>query len=380
MDRRGFLRAGTLASVATVTGGPVAAETNRLSALLSARPHLAPDGSLRLNANENPMGLSEVAREAVVEAISLANRYTDNWEADLFPAIAAKVGVRAENVFTGAGSSEVLQAAIQALASPNMPLIMAEPTFEDALDYSHNHPYNLIKVPLDLRYTHDLTRMREATERVRRPSVVYICNPNNPTATLTPSSEVDAWIQDAPDSVFFIIDEAYYELVEEPGYWSAIKWIDERPNVLVTRTFSKIYGMAGLRLGYGVAHPDTVERIKAFIAQGSRNMMGIQAGLASLKDEGHSERTLVMNNRSRQIVQETLDELGLGYLPSYTNFLMHEIHGDPETYIERFHMEGIAVGRMFPPMVDYARISFGLPEDMERWSDTLRSFRSRGWV
>ena len=380
MDRRGFLRTGALASVATATGGPVTAETNRLSALLSARPHLAPDGSLRLNANENPMGLSEVAREAVVEAISLANRYTDNWEADLFPAIAAKVGVRAENVFTGGGSSEVLQAAIQALASPNMPLIMAEPTFEDALDYSHNHPYNLIKVPLDFRYAHDLTRMREATERARRPSVVYICNPNNPTATLTPSSEVDAWIQDAPDSVFFIIDEAYYELVEEPGYWSAIKWIDERPNVLVTRTFSKIYGMAGLRLGYGVAHPDTVERIKAFIAQGSRNMMGIQAGLASLKDEGHIERTLVMNNRSRQIVQETLDELGLGYLPSYTNFLMHEINGDPETYIERFHMEGIAVGRMFPPMVDYARISFGLPEDMERWSDTLRSFRSRGWV
>jgi histidinol-phosphate aminotransferase len=380
MDRRGFLRAGALASVATATGGPAAAETNRLTALLSARPHLAPDGSLRLNANENPMGLSKVAREAVVEAISLANRYTDNWEADLFPAIAAKVGVAPENVFTGGGSSEILQAAIQALSSPNMPLIMAEPTFEDALDYSYNHPYNLIKVPLDFRYAHDLARMREATERARRPSVVYICNPNNPTATLTPSSEIDTWIQDAPESVFFIVDEAYFELVEEPGYWTAIKWIHERPNLLVTRTFSKIYGMAGLRLGYGLAHASTAERFRAFIAQGSRNMMGIQAGLASLKDEGHIERTLAMNNRSRQIVQDTLDELGLGYLPSYTNFLMHEINGDPETYIERFHMEGIAVGRVFPPMTDYARISFGLPEDMERWSDTLRSFRSRGWV
>jgi len=235
-------------------------------------------------------------------------------------------------------------------------------------------------VPLDFRYAHDLGRMREATERVRRPSVVYICNPNNPTATLTPSSEIDAWIQDAPESVFFIIDEAYYELVQEPGYWSAIKWVDERPNVLVTRTFSKIYGMAGLRLGYGVAHPGTVARIRAFIAQGSRNMMGIQAGLASLQDEGHIERTLIMNNTSRQIAQETLDELGLGYLPNYANFLMHEIKGDLPTYIERFHMEGIAVGRGFPPMLNYNRISFGLPEDMERWSGILRSFRSRGWV
>ena len=380
MDRRGFLRAGALASAATAAGAPAAAQTNRLAALFSSRPHLAPDGSLRLNANENPLGLSEVAREAVIEAISLANRYPDNWEQDLFPAIAAKVGVRAENVFTGAGSSEVLQATIQALASPNMPLIMAAPTFEDAVRYSANHPYRITQVPLDFRYAHDLGRMREETERARRPSVVYICNPNNPTATLTPSSEVDSWIQDAPESVFFIIDEAYYELVGAPGYWSALKWIDERPNVLVTRTFSKIYGMAGLRLGYGLAHPDTVQRLKAFIARNGRNIMGIQAGLASLKDEGHIERTLAMNNRSRQITQEALDDLGLGYLPSHTNFLMHEISGDLETYIERFHMEGINVGRIFPPMLNYNRVSFGLPEDMERWADTLRSFRSRGWV
>ena len=104
MDRRGFLRASTVASVATAAGAPAAAQTNRLAAFFSSRPHLAPDGSLRLNANENPMGLSQAARDAVIEAISLANRYPANWEQDLFPAIAAKVGVRAENVFTGAGS------------------------------------------------------------------------------------------------------------------------------------------------------------------------------------------------------------------------------------------------------------------------------------
>ncbi len=108
--------------------------------------------------------------------------------------------------------------------------------------------------------------------------------------------------------------------------------------------------------------------------------MGIQAGLASLADDGHVERTLAMNKRSRQITQGALGELGLGSLPSHTNFLMHEIGGDLETYIERFHMEGIDVGRTFPPMLGYNRISFGLPEDMERWADTLRSFRSRGWV
>jgi histidinol-phosphate aminotransferase len=380
MDRRGFLRAGALASVATATGTPSSSQRNSLSVLLSSHRHLATDGSLRLNANENPMGLSAEAREAVIESISLSNRYPDSWEKDLYPAIASKIGVRADNVFTGAGSSEVIQAAIQALASPNMPLIMAEPTFEDATRYSANHGYDLIKIPLDSRYAHDLERMRDETERTPRPSVGYICNPNNPTATLTSSSEIDSWIQDAPQSVFFIIDEAYYELVEDPGYWSAIKWIDERPNVLVTRTFSKIYGMAGLRLGYGVAHPATVQRFKAFISQSSRNMMGIQAGIASLKTDGHVERTIVMNNQSRKITQETLDNLDLEYLPSHTNFLMHKINGDLELYIRRFYMNGINVGRAFPPMMGYNRISFGLPEEMERWADTLHSFRSKGWV
>ncbi len=380
MDRRGFLRAGAIASIATTTGTPSSGHRRSLSFLVSPYGHLASNEPLRLNANENPMGLSAEAREAVISSISLSNRYPDSWEGDLYPAIASKIGVQANNVFTGAGSSEVIQATIQALVSPNMPLIVAEPTFEDAIRYSANHGYNLIKIPLDFNAAHDLERMRDETERTPRPSVVYICNPNNPTATLTSSSEIDSWIQDAPRSVFFIIDEAYYELVEDPEYWSAIKWIDERPNVLVTRTFSKIYGMAGLRLGYGIAHPATVQRIKAFISQSSRNMLGIQAGLASLNSDDHIERTIAMNNQSRKIAQETLDNLGLEHLPSHTNFLMHKINGDLELYIRRFYMNGINVGRAFPPMMGYNRISFGLPEEMERWADTLHSFRSKGWV
>ncbi len=380
MDRRGFLRTGALASAATATGVPAAAQTNRLAAVLSFRPHLAPDGALRLSSNENALGLCEAAREAVLDAVTVANRYPRGWEEDLAPAIAAKMGVQAENVFTGSGSSEIIQSAIQALASPNMPLILATPTWEDPVDYAQNHPYQILQVPLDSGYAHDLERMRDETLKARRPAVVYICNPNNPTATVTPSSEVDSWIEEAPESVFFIIDEAYYEFVSDPGYWSAVKWIDERPNVLVSRTFSKIYGMAGLRLGYGLAHPDTVERIRAFVAQNSRNLMGIQAGLASLTDDAHVERTLAENKRSRAITQEALDELGLRSLPSQANFLMHRISGDLETYIERFRMEGISVGRPFPPMLNHNRVSFGLPEDMERWAETLRGFRSRGWV
>lgn len=380
MDRRGFLRAGALASLATAAGGDAAAATIHRPGFLSARPHLRPDGSLRLNANENPLGLSQAAREAVVEAIDVANRYPDNWERELFPRIAAKVGVKPENVFTGHGSTEVLQVAVQALAGPNVPLVLADPTFEDVVKYQNPHAYEMHKVPLDFRYAHDIGRMREVAERVRRPSVVYICNPNNPTATLTPSSEIDSWIQDAPESVFFIIDEAYFELVQEPGYWSAIKWINDRPNVLVARTFSKIYGMAGLRIGYGIAHPDTVLRMKEFSGSNSRNILGIAAALASIDDEEHIARSLQVNKASKEIAQKALDDLGLGHLPSHTNFLMHQIGGDLPGYIRRFREQGISVGRPFPPMTDYNRVSLGLPEDMERWAETLRSFRAQGWV
>jgi histidinol-phosphate aminotransferase len=270
--------------------------------------------------------------------------------------------------------------AVQALHGPNVRMVLADPTFEDVDRYQRPFDYEMERVPLDFRFAHDIGRMREIVARSRRPTVVYICNPNNPTATLTPSAEVDAWIQDAPEDVFFLVDEAYFELVEDPGYWSMIKWIDQKPNVLVARTFSKIYGMAGMRLGYGIAHPDTVRRMKDFIQGNNANVLALAAGMASLEDDDHVIRSRHVNSQSRRVVEDTLDELDLGYLPSHTNFIMHRIKGSLREYAGRFRERGIRVGRPFPPMLDYNRLSLALPEDMERWADVMRDFRSRGWV
>jgi len=191
---------------------------------------------------------------------------------------------------------------------------------------------------------------------------------------------VDEWIQDAPESVFFIVDEAYYELVDDASYWSALRWIDRRPNVLVARTFSKIFGMAGLRIGYGMAHVDTVARFKEFQSKSSTTQLSAAAALASLDDDAFVAETLESNKAARALVYETLDELRLGYLPSHTNFLMHEIQGDLQDYIGRFLEQGISVGRPFPPMLGYNRLSLGTEEEMGRWADTIRSFRARGWA
>lgn len=382
MDRRGFLKAGAFAGIASAgTASQLSAAASSSGfGWLSSRPNLRADGTLRLSANENPLGISPGAREALIKAITDANRYPGFRKEELISRLAARYDLRPENVYLGAGSTEILQMAVQALAASGRPLIVAEPTFEDVPGYRRPFPYRFVTVPLDFRYAHDLERMRDEVEKSNRPSVVYICNPNNPTGSITPSAEVDAWIQDAPESVFFIIDEAYYELVDDPSYWSALGWVERRRNVLVARTFSKIFGMAGLRIGYGLAHEDTVARFKEFQSNNSTTQLSLAAALASLDDEEFVAKSLESNLAARAVVHQTLDELRLGYLPSHTNFIMHEIQGDLREYIARFQEQGISVGRPFPPMLGYNRLSLGTEEEMERWADTLRSFRARGWT
>jgi histidinol-phosphate aminotransferase len=212
------------------------------------------------------------------------------------------------------------------------------------------------------------------------PVCIYICNPNNPTGTLTSSAAVDAMIAAASDDVHFLIDEAYFDYVRDDGYWSAIKWITDNPNVLVVRTFSKVYGMAGIRLGYGLAHPDTAAKLRRLNVRNNANHFALVAGLASLGEHDFVERSLAVNVRGKEILCACLRDLGLDYFSSHTNFVMHRIDGDLRTYITRMRERGFRVGRPFPPMLRHSRLSIGLPEEMEHFVDTLRAFRREGLV
>ena len=377
MDRRLFLRASALAGAATA----VPVHLSAMDALFI--PHRGTGTQadpLRLNANENPLGIGAAARAAAIDAFSVANRYTDAQAALFREHLAPTLGVSPSEVFLGNGSTEVLQMAVQALGGDGARIITADPTFEDVAGYRRPLGTELVTVPLDARYAHDLGAMRAEASRSPGLSVIYLCNPNNPTGTITPSREIEAWIDQADDDVFFVVDEAYFELVDDPDYRTCIDRARSRTNVLVVRTFSKIYGMAGMRLGYGVAHEQTVERLTAWISNNNTNQIVMAAASASLDDEAHRVRTLESNRAARSLVIETLDELELPHLPSHTNFLMHYIGVDVQGYIERFAERGIAVGRPFPPMLDYNRLSLGTPEEMGRWADTLRDFRQRGWV
>jgi histidinol-phosphate aminotransferase len=348
------------------------------------------DGPLRLSSNENPLGPSEAARRAVLDGMGEANRYTHGLAGELRAAVAAHHGVDEASVVLGNGSTEVLRMAVQAMAGPGgwgsapARLVVPDPTFEHVEQYAAPWGLELLKVPLRPDLSHDVERMREAVRAAaldgsRRPVMVYVCNPNNPTGTLTLCDEIEAWIREAED-VVFLVDEAYLEYVDHPTYRTVLPLALARPNVVVARTFSKVHGLAGLRVGYGLAHPDAARRIRAFSGMSNLNAMGLLAATASLGDEDHVARSLRTNEEARGVTYQVLDELGLERLPSHANFVLHQIPGDQAAYIRRMREAGVWVGRQFPPFVSHNRLSFGTPEEMGRFAEILRDFRRRGWV
>ncbi len=379
MRRRDFIKAGTLSGLVAGTGA-LGASSDPLSALVAAPGRRTSDDRVRLNSNENPLGISRAAKDAVMEAITVANRYPSDQQAVLVSQLAAAHEVSENQIVIGTGSAEVLQMVVQAYAAPRAKLVMADPTYEAVTNYQRTEAYELVKVPLTSTYEHDLGRMREAAENSGHPALVYLCNPNNPTATVTPSAAIDEWIAEAPEHVFFLSDEAYIEYVDDERMWSSLPWIHRKRNVVVVKTFSKIYGMAGLRLGYGIAHPDTAARLTDFASRNNANQIAIAAAGASFRDEQLITKSREVNAESRAMVEATLDELGLERMPTQANFLMHRISGDLATYRNRMADAGFLVGRDFPPKLDWNRLSFGLPEDMGRFCDTLRDFRKKGWV
>lgn len=374
MERRAFVQTSLAVGVLGMGG------TSRLAPLERRVRSPRTATPIRLNSNENPLGLAPVARRAVIDAIPDANRYPDESEHTLIAVLAAKHAVAPEQIVLGAGSTEVLQMLVQSTVIVGGTVVVPTPTFEDVEEYAAPFPAGIVKVPLDARFAHDVGRMRQRASDAAHPVLVYICNPNNPTGTVTPCGEIDEWIGSAPEETMFVVDEAYFEYVDDPRYWSSIRWVSDHLNVVVARTFSKIYGMAGMRLGYGIAHPKTAERMRQFISHNSANQLALVAALASLNDEGLVARGRAANTEGKRILRATLDDLGLEYLPSETNFLMHRIPGEVGTYIGRMRDHGVRVGRPFPPMLSYNRVSIGTVPEMERFAEVLRSFREQGWV
>lgn len=349
------------------------------SALLGPRGARVAEASLstgegedyvQLNSNENPYGPSPGALEALTRSQRVASRYPDALEDEVVAAIARLHSVKPEQVILGCGSGEILRMADLAALSVGRTVVVAEPSFEAVLLYARVTKAEPVKVPLDARHRHDLVAMAKACDA--RTGLVYVCNPNNPTGTIVDGGELSAFVARVPRGATVLVDEAYHHFVEDPTYRSADELIASHENVLVVRTFSKIFGLAGLRLGYAVGSKAAILALRPHAFWSNANAGVLTAALASLADAEHVAATRRRLNDTRRWLCRELDRERRRYIPSEANFMMIDLGTDVKPVIDAFRARKILVGRRFPSLPTWLRVSIGTQAEVETFAKALR--------
>jgi histidinol-phosphate aminotransferase len=326
--------------------------------------------TILINFNENPYGPSPRAIEAITSSEAVAGRYPDGVYNRLTEVIADFHHMSAENVALGCGSTEILRACDDAFLGSDKNLVIAEPTFEAVTHYAQACKASAVKIPLTSDFRHDLPKMAAACTDAT--GLVYICNPNNPTATIITRDELSDFMTRVPASTHVLVDEAYFHFVEDPRYASVIDWTAKYPNLVVARTFSKVYGMAGMRLGYAIAQKETIAALRRELTEQNGNAAVLPAAIASLADPDVVQLNKKRLNDARKWVTSELAKDGHRVIPSEANFFMVDIGGDVAPVIQAFHDRKIMVGRKFPSMGTWLRVSVGKPEEMRKF---LAAFR-----
>lgn len=343
----------------------------RLPKLLDAQRHQPiPSDAIRLNYNENPYGPSPRALEALATCGQIANRYPDVNRIKVMAALAKKFSVNPENIVLGCGSTEILRCADAAFLDSSKNLVAAEPTFEAVLEYSQVLHAQPVKIPLTADHRHDLPKMAAAC--TSKTGVVYVCNPNNPTGTIVTRDELATFIQAVPPTTLILVDEAYYDFAEDPRYASAAEFIAKYPNVIVARTFSKIYGMAGMRLGYAVGAKEPIALINKQLTQDNGNAAVLAAALASLADNNYVVTCRARLNDTRRWLCAELAKDSRPFIPSQGNFVMIDMGSDTQPFIDKFRARRIVVGRRFASMPNFLRVTIGTQQETEAFMAALR--------
>jgi histidinol-phosphate aminotransferase len=321
------------------------------------------DGLVRLNSNENTYAPSAKVADAIKSSIGSANRYPRLEYNLLVERIAGFHNVKTENVLLGCGSTEILRVATSAFLGNGKQLIQASPTFEAIEHYARAAASEVISVRLTPAFAHDLDAM--LARATASTTLVYICNPNNPTASLTPRKDLEGFIGKLPATAFVIIDEAYHQYVNQSGMYASFidhPLGDER--VIVTRSFSKVYGLAGLRLGYAVASPKVIPRMRKFATEDDINGIVTQAAAAALDDADGVNDFVQRTGDDRQEFFNQAMARGLKPIGSHANFVMLNTFHPAEDVIRDFQKNNILIGRHYPPMDTYIRVSLGRAAEM----------------
>ena len=324
---------------------------------------------VRLSANENPYGPSPKGLQAITDSFGIACRYPDEHNNVLIEKLAKLNGINHDQILLGDGSGEILKLCAETFTGQQRgPLIAADPTFEAILKNAAANGAEVVKVPLTNSFAHDLPKMLTAA----RGGLIYVCNPNNPTASITPKDELRDFIAKTPRETMILVDEAYFHYADSPDYESVIALTKDHPNLIVSRTFSKIYGMAGLRCGYCVAQKETIDRMRPFQMWDSVNIMALAAASASVDDPDQVPNGQRLNSEAKMFVTSELARAGYKTIPSQANFIMIDCRRPVVPLIKAMKEQNVHVGRLFPALPNHMRVTIGKKPEMETFVSAFK--------
>jgi histidinol-phosphate aminotransferase len=374
LSRRGFItrlapgRDAHAAALIAARGREALVAESRYSEL----GELVPPGTteIRISSNENPLGPGPHALNAITGKFPEAGRYPFNStpnDGELVNAVAKKFGAKAENVVMGAGSGEILTNAVRAFTSASRPLVTAWPSFENPHTTAEKIGTPIKEIPLDAQLRIDIPKMLSA---VKGAGLVFFCNPNNPTATVHGAQAVADFVkavrQQSPDTVI-LLDEAYHDYVTDSSYKSGVELALTTPNVFVARTFSKAYGMAGLRIGYAIGQPAIIKELGRYKMPYNVSVPGIAAGIASLNNQAHIDQERARNTDVRAFTTRAFEQMGYKATDSQANFIFVDLKRPAKGFRDAVAQHGVLVGRDFPPYEKtHCRISIGTMDEMKQ--------------
>jgi histidinol-phosphate aminotransferase len=328
-------------------------------------------GLIRLIANENPYGPGPAARKALEASIDDSWKYAFRQEGTLKELIAEREGVKAGHVMVGAGSGEILKIAALLYGRSGGQVIAAKPTFDFLTSYAGKLGCDLQEVPLDADMRHDLAAMKKRIAGSTR--IIYVCNPNNPTGTLVAGPELREFVAEVSPRAPVIVDEAYLDLSDDWTEHTAVPRVVAEDDVIVTRTFSKLHGMAGLRIGYAIARPDIIKQLES-LRMSILNLPGLRAATASYQDLEFQTFSREKIQTGLKIATDLFDELELAYARSRGNFVLFDTRGSVREFSAAMRRAGIMVGRSYSPYKSWIRVSVGTVEDMRAFASAARAY------
>ncbi len=379
MNRRNLFKIVSLSASSIFLGGT--------SVHATIKPFQVPTSTnpLLLCFNENPLGITETAKQAMSESAKRASRYPFAQVAKVRKLCAEFMGGSPDNIMLSHGSAEAIRASVEAFKTDNTVLLTAELTYSDGADVARRNNIPVEVVKMGFNWSIDIESMRKKASQLSKTKsvLVYFVNPNNPTSTIADTKAFFDWVKSKPQNTMFIVDEAYAEFVTDPGFRSLKDLVlDGYNNLVVLKTFSKIFAMAGLRLGFAFGTKEVVDRVRNHVAyEVMMNQATLAVATAELRDSKFLETSRRINEESRSILCQVLDQLNVSYLPSQTNFVFIDLKDKSlADFSKRMKDENILVGRPFPPANTWCRISLGTPDEMRYFTSKLIEFRKKGWI